>query len=350
MSTATVIATPKEPESPLIREISLNKIKPSKANPRTRTDENALAELAESIKTHGVLQPVLVRPVDSDGFEIVCGERRWRASKTAGKETIPARIVKLSDGEALELAVIENLQRENVHELDETPPRCPLQARLQGRHGGRLPYDHACRCRGRQAGRDPSCTSVRTRSAKFTQPIPSPSAPRRRSSGGNKPRSSAPSREYRKRLLTEVYKRVPGELGRHELGLIASSYFQQLGHDSQHRIFKLFAWEEVKTEAVNGGYRDYPKLVALKIAKMTTTEIGKFLVVCALATELYLPMFYGSTLPKDTKLAKEAEHYKVNCERTLREVKDRFTTKPARQKVDSKLPTSAKATGSSKGK
>jgi len=119
MSTAIAIATPKETERPLIQEIGLDRIKPSKANPRRRTDESALNELAENIKTHGVLQAILIRPVNSDAFEIVCGERRWRASKGAGKETIPARIVNLSDGEALELAVIENLQRENVHELDE---------------------------------------------------------------------------------------------------------------------------------------------------------------------------------------------------------------------------------------
>jgi ParB family chromosome partitioning protein len=110
------IALPKENESPLIQEISITTIKPTKANPRRRMDESALAELAESIKTHCVLQPVLIRPVAADGFEIVCGERRWKA---AGKQTIPVRIVDLSDAEALELAVIENLQREDVHELDE---------------------------------------------------------------------------------------------------------------------------------------------------------------------------------------------------------------------------------------
>jgi ParB family chromosome partitioning protein len=121
MSTITVLAPPKdrEAEAPLIQEISLASIKPSKANPRRRMDESALAELAESIRTHGVLQPVLIRPVAAGGFEIVCGERRWKASKAAGKHTIPARIVKLTDAEALELAVIENLQREDVHELDE---------------------------------------------------------------------------------------------------------------------------------------------------------------------------------------------------------------------------------------
>ena len=121
MSTVEVIAAPRktETDNTLVHEIALDQIKPSKANPRRRTDDSAMAELASSIKTHGVLQPILVRPVSARGYEIVCGERRWRASKTAGKDTIPARIVNLSDAEALELGVIENIQRENVHELDE---------------------------------------------------------------------------------------------------------------------------------------------------------------------------------------------------------------------------------------
>src|SRR5437667_7289410 len=121
MSSVDVIATPTntEPVDALVQEIGLDNIKPSKANPRRRTDDSALADLAASIKPHGVLQPILVRPVTARGFEIVCGERRWRASKTAGKDSIPARIVNLTDVEALELGVIENLQREDVHELDE---------------------------------------------------------------------------------------------------------------------------------------------------------------------------------------------------------------------------------------
>jgi len=118
--TVDVAATPStETVSALVQEIRLDQIKPSKSNPRRRTDDSAMAELASSINTHGLLQPILVRPAKAGGYEIVCGERRWRASKAAGKDSIPAHIVNLSDAEALELGVIENLQRENVHELDE---------------------------------------------------------------------------------------------------------------------------------------------------------------------------------------------------------------------------------------
>lgn len=121
MSTATIIATPipNVTDNPLVQEISLESITPSALNPRGSMDSSALAELAENIKTHGVLQPILVRPVAEGKYEIVCGERRYRASKTAQRQTIPARIVNLSDAESLEFAVIENLMREDVHELDE---------------------------------------------------------------------------------------------------------------------------------------------------------------------------------------------------------------------------------------
>src|SRR5437762_2727011 len=115
MSTVEVIAAPRktETDNTLVQEIALGQIKPSKSNRRRRTDDSAMAELAASIRTHGVLQPILVRPARGGGYLIVCGERRWRASKTAGKETIPARIVNLTDVAALEIAVIENVQREN---------------------------------------------------------------------------------------------------------------------------------------------------------------------------------------------------------------------------------------------
>jgi ParB family chromosome partitioning protein len=105
-----------------LRDISLDCIQESKTNPRRTFDEAKLAELAGNIRQHGVLQPVLVRPLPGgeDGFyELVAGARRYRASRLAGRETIPATIRELTDTECLELQLIENLQRADVHELDE---------------------------------------------------------------------------------------------------------------------------------------------------------------------------------------------------------------------------------------
>lgn len=105
-----------------MQDIPLARIQESKTNPRRQIDEIRLAELADNIRLHGVLQPVLVRPMrhGQEGFfELVPGARRFRASKLAGKETILATIRELTDTECLELRLIENLQRADVHELDE---------------------------------------------------------------------------------------------------------------------------------------------------------------------------------------------------------------------------------------
>src|ERR1700729_366300 len=101
--------------------IPLASIVKNPQNPRKHFDEATLKELAASIKVHGVRQPVLVRPdpLDKKKFELVVGERRWRASKIAGKAEIPAIVDELDDQSALEIMVIENLQREDVHPLDE---------------------------------------------------------------------------------------------------------------------------------------------------------------------------------------------------------------------------------------
>jgi len=531
MSTIDAIATPRDRETDhaLVQEISLDQIKPSKANLRRRMDDLALAELAENIKTHGVLQPILVRPATAGGFEIVCGERRWRASKTAGKDTIPTRIVNLNDAEALELAVIENVQRENVHELDEAfgykaliqqdpalytvetlaakmgrSPRyiygrlklAELTPNLQKAfYEGKLTAGHAIEIARLQPkdqeralrecfpghgttaailkDKDPRPISVRELRGWIQQEIhlslaqapfdvndpnlfPAAGActicPKRSGSNpllfadtikrpdvctdpecfqqkrdalveirfkeveasGEKPVKVSDShlfygqkalpgvlyrpdyheatagdcptttaavvvegkragtklyictnrkcrthaahsaglspqekaerkkqaealrihQEFRRRLLEEVYKRVPAQLSRHELDLVALSYFDQLGHDSQHRIFKFFAWEEAKAKASNGGYVDYPELASAKLDRMTTAEIGRFLMVCALASDLYCPAYISSaTLSKDSKLAKEAAHYRVNAERILRGVREKLAKKSSQKKT-----------------
>jgi ParB family chromosome partitioning protein len=101
-----------------VRELPLEKVVPNPSQPRMTWHEETLQELAVSIKEHGVLQPILVRP-SGDHYEIIAGERRWRSSKIAGKETIPAIVERFDDATALEIALIENLQREDLSPLDE---------------------------------------------------------------------------------------------------------------------------------------------------------------------------------------------------------------------------------------
>ena len=98
-------------------EININKIKTNQYQPRTTFDEKKLQELSESIKKHGVVQPILVRK-DEDGYELVAGERRMRASKLAGLKKIPAVITKVTNIQSLEIAILENVQREDLNPLE----------------------------------------------------------------------------------------------------------------------------------------------------------------------------------------------------------------------------------------
>jgi len=538
MSTMEVTATPvnRNTDRVLVEEIPLDQIRPPKTNPRRRMDLAALAELAANIRVRGVLQPILVRPFDSTGYEIVCGERRWRASKEAGRETIPARVMNLSDAEALELAVIENVQREGVHELDEAlgykalmlqdpalytvdtiaaklgrSPKyvygrlklAELTPNLQKAfYEGKLTAGHAMEIARLQPkdqelaltecfpghrttaailkDKDPRPISVRDLRSWIEREIhlslaqapfdvndpnlvlaagPCTTCPKRSGSNplhfadsirrpdvctdrecfkkkkdtlvelrikelnqaGEKPVKVSDShlfygqkplpgviyrpdyhdaqagdcpdtvaavvvegnragtklrvctnskckthaahsvglspeekaerkkqaaelrmqQEFRKRLLQEVYRRVPGQLSRHELSLVALRFFELSGHDSQHRIVKFFTWEVAKAKSSNGGYVDYPKLASAKLDGMTTAEIGRFLVVCALASDLYSPTYLPSaTLPKNSRLATEAARHKVNAAKLLRELRERGANKPPTQNSHSKPHTS----------
>ena len=100
-------------------ELKVSDIEPNRSQPRRDFDEAAMAELADSIAKHGVLQPLLVRPLFGGGYQIVAGERRWRAARMAGVQTVPALVRDLTDQQVMELALIENLQREDLNPLEE---------------------------------------------------------------------------------------------------------------------------------------------------------------------------------------------------------------------------------------
>ncbi|GAB7534556.1 ParB/RepB/Spo0J family partition protein [Burkholderia sp. 22PA0099] len=99
--------------------LPLDKLQAGKYQPRTRMDEGALQELASSIRAQGVMQPILVRPVGVDRFEIIAGERRFRASRLAGLKEVPVLIKDVSDQAAAAMALIENIQREDLNPLEE---------------------------------------------------------------------------------------------------------------------------------------------------------------------------------------------------------------------------------------
>lgn len=99
--------------------ISINDIEPNHNQPRKNFDDELLAELADSIAVHGILQPLIVRPLTNGNYQIVAGERRWRAARMAGVTEVPVIIRELSDKEVSELALIENLQREDLNPIEE---------------------------------------------------------------------------------------------------------------------------------------------------------------------------------------------------------------------------------------
>ena len=100
-------------------KLKIMDIEPNRDQPRKIFDEDALAELADSIAKHGVIQPLLVRPMPDGSYQLVAGERRWRASRMAGLTEVPVVIKELSDDEAMALALIENLQREDLNAIEE---------------------------------------------------------------------------------------------------------------------------------------------------------------------------------------------------------------------------------------
>ena len=108
-----------EEQKELVQSLPISKIEPREGQPRTVFDEEALGELADSIREYGLLMPVTVRKLDSGYYQLIAGERRWRAARIAGLSEIPARVIEADDRLATELALVENLQREDLNPVEE---------------------------------------------------------------------------------------------------------------------------------------------------------------------------------------------------------------------------------------
>ncbi len=147
----------------------LKLIEPSKTNPRKLFDKIKLAELADSIKTHGVLQPILVRQLDGTKdhqiVELVCGERRYRAAKMAGLTDIPTIVKELTDAQALEIQIIENLQREDLHPIEEAEGYERMLAGF-----GKEPVALTVAAVAAQVGKSPAYVLARLKLCQLTEP------------------------------------------------------------------------------------------------------------------------------------------------------------------------------------
>ncbi len=113
------LISPDKTDSSLVRQLPVDRIEPNPDQPRLMFDQESLDELTASIREHGVLQPILVRPRGAARYQLIAGERRWRATQAAGLDTIPALVADMDDETAVEVAIIENLQREDLSPLDE---------------------------------------------------------------------------------------------------------------------------------------------------------------------------------------------------------------------------------------
>ncbi len=102
-----------------LRELDIGLLKPGKYQPRAHMDHDSLAQLADSIKAQGIMQPILVRKVDAGRYEIIAGERRWRAAQMAGLKQVPVVVREVPDEAALAMALIENIQREDLNPIEE---------------------------------------------------------------------------------------------------------------------------------------------------------------------------------------------------------------------------------------
>src|SRR6202167_3381738 len=112
-------AAPVDSETGKPREIPLDQIDRNPSQTRSQVNEDQLAELAASIVANGVVQPILVRPLETGRFQLIAGERRWRASQLAGKPTVPAILRQVSDEQAMEITIVENLQRADLNPMEQ---------------------------------------------------------------------------------------------------------------------------------------------------------------------------------------------------------------------------------------
>ena len=113
-----VVVPPPEPGHNSILNLPIGKIEPNPINPRTVFQQEKLAELAQSIKSNGIIQPLVVRKAPGGGYQLIAGERRWRAAKLAGLETVPVVVQELAESRLLEVALIENIQREDLNPME----------------------------------------------------------------------------------------------------------------------------------------------------------------------------------------------------------------------------------------
>lgn len=157
-------------------------------------------------------------------------------------------------------------------------------------------------------------------------------------------------KESRSRILQTVRQKLPGELARTDFEMVALDYFRRLGHDNHHRLFQIYGWEEKKTKTSWGGTSvDHEDLAEAQIREMTTADLNRFLVTCALVPDLYCPGYSSAeVLPKESNLAKVAARYKVSALRLTAKVKTELSRRRRTRSIKRRKSTENTADGSSR--
>ncbi len=128
------VATPAQSENGELQDIAIERLQPGVYQPRKEMDADALSELSASIESQGIIQPIVVRQLPSSDYEIIAGERRWRAAKQAGLKKVPCVVKQVQDKAAIAMALIENIQRENLNAVEEAQALERLQAEFELTH------------------------------------------------------------------------------------------------------------------------------------------------------------------------------------------------------------------------
>lgn len=343
----TLTTTP--PVSSLPAEIPLDRIVPSKTNPRKTFPAESLAELAESIKKLGVLQPILLRPapgapLDPEPFyEIVAGERRFRASKLAGMTTIPATVRDISDMEMLELQIIENLQREDLHPLEEAESYEALLE--QHKEDPDYTVDHVAATLGKSrayiyarmklcALRQAARAALKTAGIKISRAQSSFNADQR-----DKEKKTKAERTYRRALLTEIHRNARAHLAAggiltiEEMREIAYKMYRDIGADLRPTIAALWAWPAQDLEAVEH-----------LVQQQNPAELALLMLMCVRAPNTYCGP-WSNSLDTPDELLQACAQYDVDP----KEIKVRTqppTVRPAPRKkaAEAQPPASLPAT------
>lgn len=177
-----------------LRELSVSQIEPNQHQPRGHFDEEALVSLTDSIRELGVLQPILVRPSGVDRYELIAGERRWRAAKRAGLQTVPAVVRRIDETASLEQALVENLHREDLHPMEEA---AAYQQLIEDFH---LSHDDVAR----RVGKSRSAVSNMLRLFQLPPSIQKMVADRQLSAGHARALLGTPDRAFQEALARRI--------------------------------------------------------------------------------------------------------------------------------------------------